>query len=84
MSGNACPICGGERSRTIAVREHRFVQDDVFAYAVCAQCRLVRLLTPPVAMEPYYADYYYHTAMPPRDGQRRRFGPGPISAWQAS
>jgi SAM-dependent methyltransferase len=60
VGDSVCPICGCPESRTITVRERRFALGSAFTYAVCRNCRLVRLLDPPPSMEPYYADYSYH------------------------
>ena len=58
----ACPICGCREYRKISVREERFAVWDEFMYAVCKDCKLVRILDPPAAMDRYYAGYSYHRA----------------------
>ncbi len=60
----SCPVCGCADYRAIRVREERFALGDEFTYAVCKRCRLVRLLTEPASMAPYYAGYSYHRSTP--------------------
>ncbi|NDJ78505.1 MAG: class I SAM-dependent methyltransferase [Chloroflexi bacterium] len=66
-----CRVCGGEVARMFDVPEMRYGTGETFAYAQCAGCEGLQIVTIPADLGRYYPASYHALARPEPVGLRR-------------
>ena len=57
-AGEACPVCGGQRSRSIYTEARDPISLDCFNVVECSACRMVHIAPVPSSMDRYYPRKY--------------------------